>query len=128
VLTARLAPAAGVAAGLLLEGSALAVLAAAANATAVLVAAIAVLGFAHVVANAAVAASAVAGPPGGRGERAGLLTTAEYLGGAIGPVAIGAVPAATATGYVTGMAGASAIAVGGSLVLLHAVARPRGAA
>ncbi|MEA2280306.1 MAG: hypothetical protein QOK21_913 [Solirubrobacteraceae bacterium] len=127
-LAARLAPASSVAAGLLLEGSALGVLTAAANATAVLVTAITMLGFAHVVANAAVAASAIAGPPGGRGERAGLLTTAEYLGGAIGPVAIGAVPAATATGYVTGMAGASALAVGGSLVLLYAVARPQRAA
>jgi MFS family permease len=127
-LTARLRPEADVAAGLLLEGAALAALAASATATIALVAAVALLGFAHVVGNAAVAASAVAGPPGGRGGRAGVLTTAEYLGGAIGPVAIGAVPAATAAGYVTGMAGASAIAVAGSLVLLRAGAGSRRAA
>jgi MFS family permease len=127
-LTARVRPEADVAAGLLLEGAALAALAASATATIALVAAVALLGFAHVVGNAAVAASAVAGSPGGRGGRAGVLTTAEYLGGAIGPVAIGAVPAATAAGYVTGMAGASAIAVAGSLVLLRAGAGSRRAA
>ena len=74
------------------------------------------------------AASAVAGRPEGRGGRAGVLTTAEYLGGAIGPVAIGAVPVPTAAGYLTGMAAASAVAVAGSLVLLRAGARCRGAA
>jgi MFS family permease len=128
MLTARLRPEADVAAGLLLEGAALAALAAAANATGVLIAAVAMLGFAHVVGNAAVAASAVAGAPDDRGRRAGVLTTAEYLGGAIGPLAIAAVPAATASGYVTGMAGASAVAVAGSLVLRRAGVRSRRAA
>jgi MFS family permease len=127
-LTARLRPESDVAAGLLLEGVALAALAAATTFTLALVAAVTLLGFAHVVGNAAVAASAVAGQPDGHGGRAGILTTAEYLGGAIGPVAIGAVPAATAAGYLTGMAGASAVAVAGSLVLLRAGAPSRRAA
>lgn len=119
-LTSRLPPAAGVAAGLLFEGAALGLLASAYGSVAVLTTAVAVLGFTHVVGNAAVAASAMAGTQSRRGERAAVVSAAGYLGGAVGPLSLTVVPAATAGGYLAGMGGASAVAVAGCLLVLAA--------
>lgn len=98
----------GVAAGLVAQGAGLllAVPAAASGSAPAIVACVAGFGFGHVIGNASVAAVATARAlPTRHGELAGMLVTAQYLGGALGPAVLGR------AGFQAGMAAAGAAAV-----------------
>jgi MFS family permease len=98
----------GVAAGLVAQGAGLllAVPAAASGSAPAIVASVAGFGFGHVIGNASVAAVATARAlPTRHGELAGMLVTAQYLGGALGPAVLGR------AGFQAGMAAAGAAAV-----------------
>ncbi|HET8756971.1 MAG TPA: hypothetical protein VFM58_13215, partial [Solirubrobacteraceae bacterium] len=88
--TARRLPAGrGVVTGLAAQGGGLLVAGSAGSAPAI-VASVAGFGFGHVVGNASVAAVATARAARERhGELAGMLITAQYLGGALGPAVLG---------------------------------------
>jgi hypothetical protein len=76
-------------------------------------------GFGHVIGNASVAAVATARAPAGlHGELAGMLITAQYLGGALGPAVLG-----RAT-FEAGMVAAGAAAVAAAALTWVADARP----
>jgi len=103
-------------AGLLLQGAALASIALAARPDApitVLAVLIAVFGLAHVVANAGVALVTATGPDASHGAIAALVATAQYLGGALGPLVIASI-AATGGGHAfgIGLAGGVSAAAG----------------
>jgi len=102
----RLRAGRGVVTGLAAQGGGLLVAGSAGSAPAI-VASVAGFGFGHVIGNASVAAVATARTARARhGELAGMLITAQYLGGALGPAVLGR------TSFQTGMvvAGAAAVA------------------
>jgi MFS family permease len=81
---------------------------------------VAVFGFGHVMANAGVALLALrAVPPERQGAVVGVLATAQYLGGAVGPLVFGALAGAAgdAEGVQTGLAAAGLTAAAGALLL-----------
>jgi MFS family permease len=97
----------GVVTGLAAQGGGLllAVPAAASGSAPAIVASVAGFGFGHVIGNASVAAVATArARPARHGAVAGLLVTAQYLGGALGPAVLGR------AGFEAGMVAAGAIA------------------
>jgi predicted MFS family arabinose efflux permease len=94
--------------GLCAQGAAFAVLAASGDGVALpaIVASVAGFGFGGVMSNVAVAALATASAPASlHGALAGMLSTAQFLGGALGP------PLLSRAGLQAGMAAAGAIAV-----------------
>lgn len=108
VAARRLRARRGVATGLAAQGGGLllAVPAAASGSTPAIVASVAGFGFGHVIGNASVAAVATArARPARHGAVAGMLVTAQYLGGALGPAVLGRAE------FETGMVAAGAIAV-----------------
>ena len=106
----RLRAGRGVVTGLAAQGGGLLV-AASAGPTPAIVAAVAGFGFGHVIGNASVAAVATARSALARhGELAGMLITAQYLGGALGPAVLGR------ASFQTGMVAAGAAAVGAAIV------------
>jgi hypothetical protein len=95
-----------VTAGLAAQGACLVLAVPAAGSAAAIAAGVAGFGFGHVVGNASVAALATAGAPAAmHGALAGMLTTAQYLGGALGPALLGR------AGFHAGMAAAGAAAL-----------------
>jgi MFS family permease len=96
----------GVTAGLAAQGAGLLAAVATAGSAPAAVASVAGFGFGHVIGNASVAAVATADAAAVRhGALAGMLVTAQYLGGALGPPVLGR------AGFETGMALAGAIAL-----------------
>ena len=92
----------------------------AAGSLAALLPALAVFGFGHVVANAGVALIALRAVPAGRhGAVVGVLTTAQYLGGALGPLVFGGLAGAAgdAEGVQAGLAAAGLTAAACALLL-----------
>lgn len=115
----RLTAGHGVALGLGAQGVALVLTVPAMTSAAAVVVTVCVLGFGHVVGNASVAALATTGAVETRhGALAGMLVTAQYLGGALGPPLLGR------AGFEPGMALAGAVA----LVAATATWRGRAAA
>ena len=120
-LHARAGPAAAAAAGPAVQGAALLALAPIPRGagTAVLVAGIAGFGLGHVMGNVGAAIGAMAAaPPGRRGGAGAVLSTAQYLGAAAGPLVLGA-PGS----YASGMALGAALALAGSAAVWR-VMRP----
>lgn len=113
------APAALVVIGLVLQGLALGVAVVAPSAATVLpiIASVAGVGFGSVIASVGFAALATASAPASwHGALAGMLSTVQYLGGALGPPLLGR------AGLQAGMAAASAVAVataGAAAVILR---------
>lgn len=102
----RLAAGAAVSAGLAVQGAGLLTAVAAAGSGPAIAASVAGFGFGHVIGNAAVAAVATAGRAAARhGAVIGVLITAQYLGGALGPALLGR------ASFEAGMAAAGAIAL-----------------
>jgi MFS family permease len=104
----RLRAGRGVVTGLAAQGGGLllAVPAAASGSAPAIVASVAGFGFGHVIGNASVAAVATArARPARHGAVAGMLVTAQYLGGALGPAVLGR------AGFEAGMVVAGATAV-----------------
>ncbi len=102
----RLAAGAAVSAGLALQGAGLLAAVAGAGSGPAIAASVAGFGFGHVIGNAAVAAVATAGTAAARhGAVVGVLITAQYLGGALGPAVLGR------ASFEAGMAAAGAIAL-----------------
>jgi DHA2 family methylenomycin A resistance protein-like MFS transporter len=113
------------AAGLGLQGGALMTLGLTAGVAGLagVLAAIAAFGLGHVIANLGAAATAMRGADAAEhGTIGGLLSTAQYLGGALGPPALGGL-----AGFRAGMVAGGAVALLGSLAL-RATVRPRAAA
>ncbi len=83
--------------GLALQGIAFLVLAAAAATASLpgILAGMLAFGLAHVIANGGVAIAATRGVAAAHGSVMGVLTTAQYLGGAVGPLVLRGEPAAT---------------------------------
>jgi MFS family permease len=108
VAARRLRAERGVATGLAAQGGGLllAAPAAASGSAPAIVASVAGFGFGHVIGNASVAAVATARAAAARhGELAGMLITAQYLGGALGPTVLGR------ASFQAGMVAAGAAAV-----------------
>jgi predicted MFS family arabinose efflux permease len=114
-------PGAGCGLGLLLQGSSFLALGLAADSAGLVavLAAIAGFGLGHVLGNTSAAMTVVADLPADRhGIAAGLLATAQYLGGAAGPAAVGALglaghlDAGFAVLGATALAGAAAVTLG----------------
>jgi MFS family permease len=108
--------------GLAVQGAAVFALSwcVAANSLAALLPVVAVFGFGHVMANAGVAMIALRTvPPGRQGAVVGVLATAQYLGGAVGPLLFGGLAGAAgnAAGVQTGLAAAGVAAAVGALLL-----------
>jgi hypothetical protein len=106
VVARRMAPGRAVSAGLAIQGAGLLMAVAAADSDPAIVASVAGFGFGHVIGNASVAAVATAGTVTARhGAVVGMLITAQYLGGALGPALLGR------AGFQAGMTAAGAIAL-----------------
>jgi predicted MFS family arabinose efflux permease len=108
--------------GLAVQGAAVFALSwcVAADSLAALLPVVAVFGFGHVMANAGVAMIALRTvPPERQGAVVGVLATAQYLGGALGPLVFGALAGAAgdAAGVQTGLAAAGVAAAAGALLL-----------
>jgi predicted MFS family arabinose efflux permease len=106
-------------AGLMFQGLALVLIALAAGASSpvpVLALCISVFGLAHTVANAGVALWTAATPEATHGTVAAFVATAQYFGGAIGPLSIGSLVAAHGAGAGIAIAGAVS-AIFGALVV-----------
>ena len=86
----RMPAGSAVGAGLAVQGAGLLLAVAAGGSGPVIVAAVAGFGFGHVIGNASVAEVATAGVAAARhGALVGMLVTAQYLGGALGPTLLG---------------------------------------
>jgi predicted MFS family arabinose efflux permease len=108
--------------GLAVQGAAVFALSwcVAADSLAALLPVVALFGFGHVMANAGVALIALRTvPPERQGAVVGVLATAQYLGGALGPLVFGALAGAAgdAEGVRTGLAAAGLTAALGALLL-----------
>jgi len=108
--------------GLAVQGAAVFALSwcVAADSLAALLPVVAVFGFGHVMANAGVAMIALRSvPPERQGAVVGVLATAQYLGGALGPLLFGGLAGAAgdAAGVRTGLAAAGVAAAVGALLL-----------
>jgi hypothetical protein len=96
----------GVATGLAAQGAGLLAAVLTAGSAPAVVASVGGFGFGHVIGNASVAAVATANAAAARhGALAGMLVTAQYLGGALGPPVLGR------AGFQTGMAIAGVLAL-----------------
>jgi MFS family permease len=114
---ARAVPArTGVTTGLAAQGAGMLAAVAAAGSAPAVVAGVAGFGFGHVIGNASVAAVATADAAAARhGALAGMLVTAQYLGGALGPALLGR------AGFTAGLMAAGAIALA-TAAAIHAAA------
>ncbi|HEX5858939.1 MAG TPA: hypothetical protein VFY91_12625, partial [Microbacterium sp.] len=108
-------------AGLLLQGAALALIALAARPAApimLLAVLLALFGLAHVVANTGVAVVTATAPDSSHGTTAALVATAQYFGGALGPLVIGSIVAdGGGPPLGIGLAGGTSAAVGAFVTL-----------
>jgi hypothetical protein len=121
VAARRLRAGRGVVTGLAAQGGGLllAVPAAASGSAPAIVASVAGFGFGHVIGNASVAAVATARAGAARhGAVAGMLVTAQYLGGALGPAVLGR------AGFEAGMVAAGATAVAAAILTWAVDATP----
>ena len=106
----------GMATGLAAQGAGMLAAVAAAGSAPAVVASVAGFGFGHVIGNTSVAAVATAEAAAARhGALAGMLVTAQYLGGALGPALL------ARAGFTAGLMAAGAIALT-TAAAIHAAA------
>ena len=116
----RAGPAACAASGLALQGLALLLMARIGAAPGVvLAAALALLGAAHVAANAGATQLALGGPDGGEGPRGALLATAQYFGAGVGALVVLGAAGSGLQELEAGLGAAAALAFAGAILAVR---------